>query len=251
MTTRPKPYEAMLAETVRFASQSGDIIDGYLARPLGAGPYPGVLVIHEAFGLLEHTKSLVRKFAARGYIALAPDLFSRGGEPDPSDLPDVIRKITGLPDSQAIADFEGAITALRSVATSNGKIGCIGHCSGGRHTLLFACNTNNLCAAIDCYGGRVVTEETTAAQPKPVIDMIADLSCPLLGLFGESDSNPTPAQVARLESELRKHNKTFDIKSYPGDTGHGFFAEYRPSYRQESAVDGWQRIFDCFGKYLS
>ncbi|MBI2864041.1 MAG: dienelactone hydrolase family protein [Chloroflexi bacterium] len=256
MTTQTKrKYEAMLAETVRFVSQAPtgrlDIVDGYLARPLGPGPYPGVIVIHEAFGLLDHTKSLARRFAARGYVTIAPDLFSRGAAPDPSRLPDVMDKMRGLLDAQAVADLEGAVVALRAVANCSGKIGCIGHCSGGRHTLLFACNTQNLSAAVDCYGGRVVTDELTRAQPKAVVDMVANLGCPLLGLFGASDTNPSPEHVAQLERELRKHNKTYEFKTYPADTGHGFFAEYRPSYRQESAVDAWQRIFDFFGKHLS
>lgn len=244
-------YEGMLAETVRFASQKGDVIGGYLARPLGPGPHPGVVVIQEAFGLVEHTRELARRFAAHGYIAVAPDLYYRLGPTTPSDRNAVMQRMASLSDSQVIADLEGAVAALRSVATCSGKIGCIGHCSGGRHTLLFACNTRNLAAAVDCYGGRVVTSELTPAQPRAVVDMVASLSCPLLGLFGESDANPSPEHVKRLEEELKKHRKTHEFKSYPPDTGHGFFAGYRPSYRQEAAVDGWQRIFDFFGRYLS
>ena len=243
-------YEGMLAETVSFVGANGDIIGGYMARPLGSGPYPGVIVIHEAFGLVEHTKELVRKFAAHGYIALAPELFYREGPGDPNDLAAVIRRMGGLPDSQVIADLEGVVTTLRSVVTCNGKVGCIGHCSGGRHTLLFACNTRSLSAAVDCYGGRVITDELTPSQPRAVIDMVANLSCPLLGLFGESDLNPSPEHVARLEAELKKHHKEYEFKSYPPDAGHGFFADYRPSYRPEAAVDGWQRIFNFFARYL-
>ncbi|MBI4180374.1 MAG: dienelactone hydrolase family protein [Chloroflexi bacterium] len=244
-------YEGMLAETVRFAGNNGDIIGGYLARPLGSGLHPGVIVIHEVFGLVEHTKEMVRKFAAHGYIALAPDLYYREGPGEPEVISAAVRQKGGVPDSRAIGDLEGAITALRSVATFSGKAGCIGHCSGGRQTLLFACNTKNLAAAVDCYGGRVITDELTPTQPKAVINMVADLGCPLLGLFGESDANPSPEHVARLERELGKNKKEYEFKSYPPDTGHGFFADYRPSYRQESAVDGWQRIFAFFGRYLS
>lgn len=250
-TQRRATYEGMLAETMSFSGDHGDIIGGYMARPLGSGPYPGVVVIHEAFGLVEHTKELVRKFAAHGYISIAPDLYYREGPGDPEKVLAAVRQKGGAPDSRVIGDLEGAITALRSVVTCNGKIGCIGHCSGGRHTLLFACNSKNLAAAVNCYGGRVVTEELTPNQPKAVIDMVADLSCPLLGLFGEADSNPSPEHVARLEEAVKKYNKEYEFKSYPPDTGHGFFADYRPSYRQESAVDGWQRIFDFLDRHLS
>ncbi|MBI4284097.1 MAG: dienelactone hydrolase family protein [Chloroflexi bacterium] len=250
-TQRRIPYEGMLAETVSFPGNNGDIIGGYLARPLGSGPYPGVILIHEVFGLVEHTKELARKFAAHGYITIAPDLYYREGPGDLEQIVAAIRQSGGIPDAQAIGDLGGAAAALLSMVTSNGKIGCIGHCSGGRHTLLFACNTRSLSAAVDCYGGRVVTEELTPKQPKAVIDMIAGLNCPLLGLFGESDANPSPQHVARLEAELKKQRKQYEFKSYPPDTGHGFFADHRPSYRQESAVDGWQRIFAFFGRYLS
>ncbi len=250
-TPRRADYEGMLAETISFSGGNSDIIGGYMARPLGAGSYPGVIVIHEAFGLVEHTKEMVRKFAAHGYIALAPDLYYREGRGDPEDISAVVRQMGGVPDSRAIGDLEGGVNTLRSVVTFNGKAGCIGHCSGGRHTLLFACNTRSLAAAVDCYGGRVVTTELTPNQPKAVVDMVANLSCPLLGLFGALDANPSPEHVARLEQELKKHNKEHEFKSYPPDTGHGFFADYRPSYRQESAVNGWQRIFDFFGRHLS
>jgi len=221
-----------------------------MARPLGPGPYPGVIVIHEAFGLVTHTKELVRKFAANGYISIAPNLYFREGPNNPDEVLAIVRQRGGVPDARVIGDLEEAVTALRSVVACNDKIGCIGHCSGGRQTVLFACNTKNLAAAVNCYGGRVVTEELSENQPKAVIDMIADLSCPVLGLFGEADANPSPEHVARLEQELKKHNKEHEFKSYPPDAGHGFFADYRPSYRQEPAVDGWERIFDFFGRYL-
>lgn len=249
-TPRRTSYEGMIAESINFSGDNGDIIGGYLARPLGAGPYPGVIVIHEAFGLVEHTKEMARKFAAHGYIALAPDLYYREGPGDSEDISAVVRRMGGVPDSRAIGDLEGCVNALRSVVTFNGKTGCIGHCSGGRQTLLFACNTRSLSAAVNCYGGRVVTTELTPNQPKAVIDMVANLNCPLLGLFGALDANPSPEHVARLEQELKKHKKTYEFKSYPADAGHGFFADYRPSYRQEPAVDGWQRIFDFFGRHL-
>lgn len=252
MASQWKPdYEGMLAETVSLTGYGGDLVSGYMARPLTPGYHPGVIVIHEVFGLVEHTRELVRKFAAHGFIGVAPNLYHREG---PGELEEVLTKVReagGAPDDRVIWDLEGAVAALRFVHSFNGKTGCIGHCSGGRQTLLFACNTQSLFAAVDCYGGRVITDELTPNQPRAVIDMVPDLSCPLLGLFGEADQNPSPDHVARLESELKSNGKQYEFKTYPGDTGHGFFADYRPSYRQEAAVDGWQRIFDFFGRHLS
>ncbi|MBI4216480.1 MAG: dienelactone hydrolase family protein [Chloroflexi bacterium] len=252
MTTRRRSsYEGMLAETVIFAGHGGDTISGYLARPLGQGLFPGVIVIHEVFGPVEHMREVARRFASHGYVAIAPDLHWREGPGDPTDIAARVRAGGGVPDERCIGDLEGAATYLKNLPYCTGKLGVIGYCSGGRQTLLFACNTKSVHAAVDCYGGRVVTIELTPTQPKAVIDMITGLCCPLLGLFGASDQNPSPEHVARLEQELKKHNKVYEFKTYPPDTGHGFFADYRPSYRVESAVDGWQRIFDFYGRHLA
>lgn len=244
-------YEGMLAETIRFPGNNGDEIEGYFARPLGAGPYPGVVVIQEIFGLVEHIKEVTRKIAAHGYAALAPDLYSREGFADPDDRAAALRAAGGLPDDRAVGDIRGAARYLRSLPYGNGKVGIIGFCSGGRHTYLAACNIP-FDAAVDCYGGRVVVspEELTPNQPKAVIDMTADLTCPLLGLFGAEDANPSPEHVARIEEELKRHGKVYEFHTYQ-DAGHAFFADYRPSYRQHAAVDGWQRIFSWFDRYLS
>ena len=245
-------YEGLLAETVSFQGHGGDRIAGYLARPLGAGGYPTVVVIHEVFGLVPHIKELALKFAARGYAAIAPDLHHREGPGDPDDVAVVVRAAGGNPDARTVGDVEGAARLLRSLPQSNGKVGVIGYCSGGRQTYLAACRIPTLDAAVDCYGGRVVAEQAdlNERQPKAPIDMTEDLGCPLLGLFGGLDANPTPEHTRVIELELRRHGKTYELHTYE-NAGHGFFADYRPSYDPEAAVDGWERVFGWFGKYLA
>ena len=254
-------YEGIIAETVSFPGHDGDIIGGYMARPLGAGPYPGVVLIQEAFGLVVHTKEMARKFASAGYITVAPDLYSREGFvregvvdfSDAAQARAVMQAMGGMADSRAIDDMEGAASLIKQSPQHNGKIGAIGHCSGGRHTLLFPCNSTSVDAAVNCYGGRVAVDDPTQLTPNmpvAVIDMVPRLNCPLLGLFGAEDQNPSPANVARLEEELKKQNKTYELKTYDG-AGHAFFADYRPSYRQEQAVDGWERVFAWFGRHLA
>ena len=245
-------YEGMLAETVLYTGHNGDQVSGYLARPLGAGPYPGVIVIHEIFGLVTHIKEVTRKMAAHGYVALAPDLHHREGPGDPEDVAAKVRGDGGVPDARCIGDVEGAANLLRSLPYCNGKVGVIGFCSGGRQTYLVACNIPSLDAAIDCYGGRVVAapSDLSQRQPKAPIDMTEGLNCTLLGLFGEDDSSPSPEQVAQIEQELNRLGKAYEFHTYP-NAGHAFFADYRPSYRQEAAVDGWQRVFAWFDRHLA
>jgi carboxymethylenebutenolidase len=141
---------------------------------------------------------------------------------------------------------------MKSLANCTGKLGVIGYCSGGRQVVLFSCNTNSLSAAITCYGGRVVMapEQLTERMPKAPIDMISGLNVPLLGLHGDEDQNPSPDMVEQLRQELEKQGKTFEFHSFE-NAGHAFFADYRPSYRQHAAVDGWEKVFDWYGKHLS
>jgi carboxymethylenebutenolidase len=245
------PYEAMLAETVNICGHEGDMIDAYLARPTGAGPYPGVVVIHHMPGWDEATKEITRKFAHHGYAAILPNLHFREGKGTPAENSASVGAAGGMPDNRTMGDVEGSIRYLRTLPYLNGKVGIIGYCSGGRQVYLAACTLNGIDAAVDCYGGGVTAppEELNARQPIAPIDYTKDLRCPLLGLFGREDQRPSPGHVAKTEEELKKRGKTYEFHTYD-NAGHGFFAVDRPSYRQEAAVDGWIRVFQWFGKYL-
>jgi carboxymethylenebutenolidase len=244
-------YEGMLAETATIPGAGGELINAYFARPLGPGPFPAMVVIHHMPGWDEWYREATRKFAARGYAALSPNLYFRAGHGTPEDVAAKVRGVGGVPDDQVLGDLAGALQYLRSLPTSNGKVGVFGTCSGGRHAYLAACRITGFDAVIDCWGGRVVMaqEELTPKQPVAPIDYTADLPCPLLGLFGEEDRSPTPEQVAQHEQELKKLGKNYEFHMYP-KAGHGFFYTDRPNYRQEQAVDGWNRIFAFLGKYL-
>ncbi len=244
-------YESMLAETITIQGHNGEDINAYLARPLGAGPFPGVVLIHHAPGWDEWYKEATRRFAHHGYAAICPNLYQRVGHGTAEDVAAMARAAGGVPDDQVIGDVTGAARRLRSLPYSSGKVGLIGTCSGGRQTFLVACRTNDFDAAVDCWGGRVVMtqEELSANQPVAPIDYVAELSCPLLGLFGEEDRSPLPEQVARHEEELKKHGKDYEFHMYP-NAGHGFFYYDRPAYRQEQAVDGWQKVFAFFERHL-
>ena len=230
-------YQGMLAETIPLTGANGDAINAYFARPLGPGPFPGVVLIHHMPGWDEWYFEATRKFAAHGYAALAPNLYARAAG--------------GVPDDQAVGDIEAALRYLQSLQFVNGKVGVFGTCSGGRHAYLAACRVTGFAACADLWGGGVVMSAADLTPNRPVapIDYTASLSCPLLGLFGEEDHSPTPAQVAQHEAALKDHGKQYEFHMYAG-AGHGFFYYDRPMYRQAQAVDGWQKVFAFFEKHL-
>jgi carboxymethylenebutenolidase len=244
-------YDAMMAETISIVGHGGDWIEAYLARPLAATPVPGVVVIHHLPGYDNGTKEIARTFAVNGYAAIVPNLYSRdapGASPD--DAAAHVRAAGGIPDERLVGDVAGAAAHLRAMPGTNGKVGVIGYCSGGRQAFLAACSLP-LDAAVDCYGAFVVNTPPAGAPLKvtPLVDKAGNLSCPLLGLFGEEDKYPAPDEVAQLEAELTRLNKTFEFHVYP-DAGHAFFSVDRPAYRPAAAKDGWGRIFEFFAKYL-
>jgi len=245
-------YEGMLAETVTIHGANHDVINAYFARPLGAGPFPGMVVIHHAPGWDEWYREATRKFAHYGYAAISPNLYCREGHGTPEDVGAKVRAAGGVPDVHVVGDIEGAMRYLRSLPYINGKVGVFGTCSGGRNAFFLACRVKGFDAAVECWGGRVVMpkEDLTPKQPVAPIDYTKELSCPLLGIFGNEDKSPSPEQVNQHEAELKKHGKNYEFHRYDG-AGHGFFYYDRPAYRQEQAVDGWKKIFAFLEKHLS
>lgn len=245
-------YEGLIAETTSHLGHGGDLIEAYLARPLGPGPYPGVVVVHHMPGWDLSTKELTRRFAYEGYAAICPNLYTReaaGASPD--DAAAKVRAAGGVSDDQVVGDIDGAVGYLRSLPYANGRVGLIGFCSGGRQVYLAACRLN-VDAAVDAHGGRVIAspEELTAFQPVAPIDLTADMKAPLLGLFGDEDQYPAPEEVAKTKAELEKYNKTFEFHSYEG-AGHEFMNPHRPSYRVEAALDAWENLLAFYAKYLA
>ncbi len=245
-------YEGMIAETVGIRGHAGDDIDAYYARPLGSGPYPGVVVVHHMPGWDEGSKEITRKLAYYGYAAICPDLYHREGPGTPDDVAAVVRAAGGVPDDRLVGDVDGAAAFLRAQSYANDKVGIIGFCSGGRQVYLAACRLTVFDAAVDCWGGRVVASEDQLTERQPVapLSMTADLSSPLLGIFGVDDRSPSPDDVALTEAELKKHGKTYEFHNYEG-AGHAFVSTNRPAYRPEQAVAAWGEIFQWFERYLS
>ncbi len=243
--------DAMRAETVQITGHDGDTIEAYLSQPLDATPTGGVVVIHHMPGYDEGTKEITRRFASRGYLAICPNLHYReapGASAD--DAAAASRAQGGVPDDRLVGDVGAAATYLRAFGSSNGKVATIGYCSGGRQSFLAACSLD-LDAAVDCYGAFVTRArpEGLSLNVEPIVHLAPNLSCPLLGLFGADDQYPSPEEVVELEQALVEAGKAFEFHSFEG-AGHAFFATDRPSYRPEAAVDGWEKIWDFFGRNL-
>lgn len=244
-------YDALLAETINLVGHGGDVIEAYTARPLQPGPLGGVVVIHHMPGYDWATKEITRRFAAGGYNAICPNLHYReapGASPD--DAAAANRAAGGVPDERFVGDAEAATHWLRRLPSSNGKVGGIGYCSGGRQSFLAACRLP-LDAAVVCYGAFVVgtPPEGMGITMTPIIDQAEGISCPVLGLFGAEDTHPSPEDVAEIDKRLTELGKDHDFHTFDG-AGHAFFAVDRPAYRVEAANRGWELIWDFYGRTL-
>jgi carboxymethylenebutenolidase len=245
-------YEGMIAERIAINGNDNEPISAYAARPLGRGPFPGVVLIHHLPGWDEFYREATRKFAHHGYAAISHNLYHRNGEGSADDVAARVRAEGGVPDAQVIGDTEGAVQWLRAQPWHNGKVAVWGTCSGGRHAFLYACHTKSIDAVCELWGGRVVMgkDELNDKTPTAPIDFTKDLSCPLLGLFGNEDRAPSPEQVDRHEAELKTHKKDYAFHRYDG-AGHGFFYYDRPMYRVEQALDGWAKVWAFLEKHLA
>jgi carboxymethylenebutenolidase len=237
------PYDAIFAESVMITGHGGDAIEAYSARPLDSALRGGVVVIHHMPGYDAATKEITRRFAVNGYNAVCLNLYWReapGAAPD--DAAATARAQGGVPDERFVGDAEGAMTYLKNLSNSNGKVASIGYCSGGRHSWL-ANGSLPLDAAIVCYGAFIVGETPEGMPPRPNLANLApSQSGPVLGLWGNDDAYPTPEQVDEIERLLKDAGKPYEFHRYEG-AGHAFFAVDRPSYRPEAAVDGWEKIW--------
>jgi carboxymethylenebutenolidase len=243
------------AEDLSFSGAEGTPVTGYLARPAYlAAPAAGMIVIHEAGGLGEHIRDVTNRFANLGYVALGVDLYTREGGPPPvDDVAALMQRLFSISDERVLGDLEGAADFLRAREDVYGKLGCIGFCMGGRYTLLFACASERLNAAVDCWGGfvdRATPEErSTPQRPRPPLELAEKLSCPLLAAIGAEDRNPSPQTGEQLRERAARSGQEVRVETYEG-AGHAFFADYRPSYRPAPAAALWEEIVPFLARHL-
>lgn len=244
-------YEGMIAETITFTSANGRTLRAYWSRPTGAGEHPSLVLIPHMPGWDEWCRETARRFTAHGYSVLCPNIYEQFGHGTPTEVATRAREAGGVPDADVMSDTAGALAFLKNQPAANGKAGVIGMCSGGRHTFLAACTLEGIDAAVDCWGGGVIAppEALTPARPVAPIDYAAGLNCPLLGIFGNDDHMPVPADVDKLEETLRQLGKDYEFHRYDS-AGHGIWYYDKPMYRQEQAMDSWNKCLAFLDRYL-
>ena len=226
------------SSTVRFASG----ITAFRALPRAKGKRPAVILLHERYGIVQHTKDLALKLAQAGYVGLAPDLFSRfTGDKKALERGEVRVE---LRDDEALRDLGEAVNYLHELdLVDPSRIGIIGVCQTGRHSLLLAAHRDDLCACVVFYGavgGREwVTDEY---RPERIEALVKGLSCPLLGVFGEADHIISVDDVLRFRASLEQHKRSYHIRLYR-DAPHGWLNDTMPGrYREEEAKDAWRLL---------
>jgi carboxymethylenebutenolidase len=217
-----------------FQSESRQL-EGYLARPEGVGPFPGIVVIHEAYGLNENIKDISRRFADQGYVALAVDLFAGRNR-----AICMFRVMSGLLlnplHNRSIHDLKAALTFLsEQPGIDNSRLGAVGYCLGGSFAIAWACTDDRLKAIAPYYAG----------NPRP-LEAVERL-CPVVGSYPDKDF--TTKQGQKLDVELERYQVPHDIKIYPG-AKHSFFNDTRRSYNESAAQDSWERELAFFGEHL-
>jgi carboxymethylenebutenolidase len=224
----------IITETIAY--QSGvEQLAGFLARPEGAGPFPGVVVIHEAFGLNENIRGIARRFADTGYAALAVDLFANRNR-----VACMFRFFSGIffnsLEHGGIHDLKAALTFLAGQPfVDDTRVGAVGYCMGGSFAMAWACTDDRLKVIAPYYG----------MNPRP-LEAVARL-CPVVGSYPEADF--TAPHGRKLDAMLEDHHIPHDIKIYPG-ARHSFFNEQRANYNADAAQDSWQRVQAYFKAHL-
>ncbi|MCR5230678.1 MAG: dienelactone hydrolase family protein [Solobacterium sp.] len=244
-------YSGMIAETITIKGHDGRPVRAYFSRPLGKESVPGIVLIPHMPGWDEYCREASRRFSEHGYAVICPNIYEDYGHGTPVEVSARMRNAGIVPDSSVMEDCSSALSFLRSQPNSNGKTGVIGMCSGGRHTFLAACTLDGIDAAADLWGGGVACSEDqlTPSRPKAPIDFAAGLSCPLIGIFGNDDRSPDRDEVNRTEEVLKSLGKDYRFYRYDG-AGHGIWYYDKPMYRQEAAMDSFNKVLDFFDEHL-
>jgi carboxymethylenebutenolidase len=236
--------KGLIAGAVKIPVKDGEI-PAYRAQPSSGTNFPIILVIQEIFGVHEHIQDVVRRLAKLGYLAIAPELFVRQGDVSKLSSVEEIRAVVAkVPDAQVLSDLDATLAwAVRSSKGNGYRVGITGFCWGGRITWLYAAYNPKVKAGVAWYG-RLVGKSTTLT-PKHPVDIASTLSVPVLGLYGGKDTGIPLESVEKVRALIKSGRSKSEIVVYP-EAPHAFFADYRPSYRETEAKEGWKRLQEWF-----
>lgn len=236
--------DGLTADTVHI-TVNGQKVPVYRAQPAGKKNMPVILVISEIFGVHEYIADVARRFAKQGYLALAPDLFVRQGDPTKYASIAELQKelIAKVPDAQVMNDLDAIVAWAKSNGGNTAKLGITGFCWGGRITWLYAAHNPQIKAGVAWYG-RLVGNKTSL-QPTYPVDIAASLKAPVLGLYGGKDTGIPVTTVVEMQDALKRGKSGSEFILFK-DAGHAFHADYRPSYVEADAREGWQHCLTWF-----
>lgn len=240
--------EGLTAGEIKVPAEGGEM-PAYRAQPASGSNFPVILVVQEIFGVHEHIKDICRRLAKQGYLAIAPELYARQGDPRKySNMQELMSEVVSkVPDAQVMGDLDASVAWAKANGGDTARLGITGFCWGGRITWLYAAHNPQIKAGVAWYG-RIVGQ-TSALNPKNPIDVAAQLKGPVLGLYGGQDQGIPLDTLEQMRKALAASDnaasKASTIRVYD-DAPHAFNADYRPSYRKEAAEDGWQRLLAWF-----
>ena len=235
----------LTADSVQIPVGDGSF-PAYRAMPAKGSHFPVILVVQEIFGVHEHIKDVCRRLAKLGYMAIAPELYARQGNVSGlSDIAEIRKVVAKVPDAQVMSDLDATVAWAKATGGNSAKLGITGFCWGGRITWLYSAHNPTVKAGVAWYGRLV--GDANALTPQHPVDIAGSLKVPVLGLYGGADTGIPADTVGRMREALKASNTHSEIIVYP-DTPHAFHADYRPSYRQKEAEDGWARMQAWFKK---
>jgi carboxymethylenebutenolidase len=238
----------LIAGEVKIPVADGEI-PAYRAMPEKGKSFPVVLVVQEIFGVHEHIKDMCRRFAKLGYVAIAPELYSRQGDVSKiTNINEIISKVVSkVPDAQVMSDLDAAVVWVRKSAKGDSnKLAITGFCWGGRIVWLYSAHNPQLKAGVAWYGRLVGSPDEL--HPTNPVDIAAKLKAPVLGLYGGKDTGIPQDTIEKMRAAVMAAGGKSEIVVYP-NAGHGFNADYRPGYDKDAAQDGFRRLQEWFKKY--
>jgi carboxymethylenebutenolidase len=231
--------DGLTAGEIKVPTADGEM-PAYRAQPTGIANPPIVLVVHEIFGVHEYIKDTARRLAKLGYMAIAPELYARHGDPSQlKNVQDALALAAKAPDPQVMSDLDACVAWAKANGGDTARLGITGFCRGGRTVWLYAAHQPALRAGVAWYGQ--IDGAPSATMPRYPLDMAGELKAPVLGLYGGKDQGIPMSDIEAMSEAIAKAGGKSQIHVYP-DAPHAFHADYRPTFRKEPAEDGWQRM---------